>query len=68
MLVVTFGRAASQELRERVRAQLVEAERCLDACLRGRRPDDLDALLSPARADAPGAELADAARPARAWR
>ncbi len=29
MLVVTFGRAASQELRERVRAQLVEAERCL---------------------------------------
>uniref|UniRef100_UPI00313808AD UvrD-helicase domain-containing protein n=1 Tax=Nocardioides psychrotolerans TaxID=1005945 RepID=UPI00313808AD len=30
MLVVTFGRAASQELRERVRAQLVEAERALD--------------------------------------
>ncbi len=30
MLVVTFGRAASQELRERVRAQLVEAERFLD--------------------------------------
>ena len=29
MLVVTFGRAASQELRERVRAQLVEAERVL---------------------------------------
>jgi exodeoxyribonuclease V beta subunit len=29
MLVVTFGRAASQELRERVRAQLVEAERLL---------------------------------------
>ena len=29
MLVVTFGRAASQELRERVRAQLVEAERIL---------------------------------------
>ncbi len=29
MLVVTFGRAASQELRERVRAQLVEAERAL---------------------------------------
>ena len=27
MLVITFGRAASQELRERVRAQLVEAER-----------------------------------------
>ncbi len=31
MLVVTFGRAASQELRERVRAQLVEAERYLAA-------------------------------------
>lgn len=29
MLVVTFGRAASRELRERVRAQLVEAERVL---------------------------------------
>ncbi|MGA8256264.1 MAG: UvrD-helicase domain-containing protein, partial [Nocardioides sp.] len=29
MLVVTFGRAASQELRERVRDQLVEAERAL---------------------------------------
>lgn len=29
MLVVTFGRAASQELRERVRAQLVDAERVL---------------------------------------
>ncbi len=29
MLIVTFGRAASQELRERVRSQLVEAERAL---------------------------------------
>ena len=29
LLVITFGRAASQELRERVRAQLVEAERAL---------------------------------------
>ncbi|MSZ77951.1 MAG: AAA family ATPase, partial [Actinobacteria bacterium] len=29
MLVITFGRAASQELRERVREQLVEAERVL---------------------------------------
>ena len=27
MLVVTFGRAASQELRDKVRARLVEAER-----------------------------------------
>lgn len=30
MLLVTFGRAASQELRERVRAQLVEAARALE--------------------------------------
>ena len=29
LLVITFGRAASQELRERVREQLVEAERAL---------------------------------------
>ncbi|MEO5652252.1 MAG: UvrD-helicase domain-containing protein [Marmoricola sp.] len=29
MLVITFGRMASQELRERVRSQLVEAERAL---------------------------------------
>jgi exodeoxyribonuclease V beta subunit len=29
MLVITFGRAASQELRERVREQLVAAERAL---------------------------------------
>ncbi len=35
MLVVTFGRAASQELRERVREQLVDAERVLDAALAG---------------------------------
>ena len=43
MLVVTFGRAASQELRERVRAQLVEAERALrrpGAAPRRRRPAD----------------------------
>ena len=30
MLLITFGRAASQELRERVRGQLVEAARALD--------------------------------------
>ncbi|QIK67871.1 UvrD-helicase domain-containing protein [Nocardioides sp. HDW12B] len=46
MLVVTFGRAASQELRERVRAQLVDAERSLDACVRGTPPDDPDALVA----------------------
>ena len=48
MLVVTFGRAASQELRERVRAQLVEAERVLsdDPAAVGATPDsDLVALL-----------------------
>ncbi|MGH3508660.1 MAG: UvrD-helicase domain-containing protein, partial [Nocardioidaceae bacterium] len=37
MLVVTFGRMASQELRARVRAQLVAAERSLSA---GTPPDD----------------------------
>src|SRR5690606_26653611 len=45
MLVVTFGRAASQELRARVREQLVEAERLLHkppATLPG---DPLKALL-----------------------
>ena len=46
MLVVTFTRAASQELRERVRAQLVDAERSLDACVRGAPPDDPDALVA----------------------
>nr|WP_218852158.1 UvrD-helicase domain-containing protein [Nocardioides panaciterrulae] len=35
MLVVTFGRAASQELRERVRAQLVEVEQALAEDLPG---------------------------------
>jgi exodeoxyribonuclease V beta subunit len=52
LLVVTFGRAASQELRERVRAQLVEAERLLAEVLRTGssppRPESqlLDLLLS----------------------
>ncbi|MBC2961760.1 UvrD-helicase domain-containing protein [Nocardioides deserti] len=47
MLVVTFGRAASQELRERVRAQLVEAERALadDPTLAPQEPSALIALL-----------------------
>ena len=47
MLVVTFGRAASQELRERVRAQLVAAERALadpDSC--PERTDVLAVLLA----------------------
>ncbi len=45
MLVVTFGRAASQELRERVRAQLVEAERALGEEGPGADPSDLIRLL-----------------------
>lgn len=47
MLVVTFGRAASQELRERVRAQLVEAERVLsdDPAAAGVGESDLVTLL-----------------------
>ena len=46
MLVITFGRAASQELRERVREQLVEAERAL-ADPRAAR--DLGGAARPAR-------------------
>ena len=54
MLVITFGRAASQELRDRVRAQLVRAERALS------RPDEADrgeALIAHLL-DADAAELA----------
>ena len=46
MLIVTFGRAASQELRERVRHQLVEAERALtDPDDVGESSDLLELLL-----------------------
>jgi exodeoxyribonuclease V beta subunit len=45
LLVVTFGRAASQELRERVRTQLVEAERALTDPSGPREPGDLVDLL-----------------------
>lgn len=45
MLVITFGRAASQELRERVRAQLVEAERALGDPALADPDNDLVALL-----------------------
>ena len=51
MLVVTFGRAASQELRERVRAQLVEAERALSDPAAPRRPSELLDLLCDAGDD-----------------
>lgn len=54
LLVVTFGRAASQELRERVRGQLVAAERALADPITTRAGDDtLLALL----ADGDDAEL-----------
>ncbi|QDO90519.1 AAA family ATPase [Ornithinimicrobium ciconiae] len=45
MLVVTFGRAASQELRARVREQLVEAERLLHKPPAQAPDDPLPALL-----------------------
>ncbi|WP_151525781.1 UvrD-helicase domain-containing protein [Serinicoccus kebangsaanensis] len=45
MLVVTFGRAASQELRARVREQLVAAERALADPPPEQERDDLVALL-----------------------
>ena len=44
MLIVTFGRAASQELRERVRAQLVASEVLLDAAVSGEPVETDDAL------------------------
>ncbi len=61
LMLVTFGRAATQELRERVRERLVSAERGLadPGAARGRRhDDDLLRLL----ADAPDAEVAQRRR------
>ena len=49
LLIVTFGRAASQELRQRVREQLVEAERALDG--EDVTPSDLVDLLLDASPD-----------------
>ncbi|MET0999102.1 MAG: UvrD-helicase domain-containing protein [Marmoricola sp.] len=46
MLVITFGRAASQELRERVREQLVEAERALGDPAAARAAGGLVGLLA----------------------
>jgi exodeoxyribonuclease V beta subunit len=65
MLVVTFGRAASQELRERVRERLVQVERALTAVLSGEAlepADELEALLL----DAPADELVRRCRRVRA--
>jgi len=45
LLVVTFGRAATEELRERVRERLIRAERLLRDALTGQaRPEHLDRL------------------------
>ncbi|MDP3967038.1 MAG: UvrD-helicase domain-containing protein [Nocardioides sp.] len=57
MLVVTFGRAASQELRERVRTQLVEVERALAGSPVSGDPSDLVTLL----VDGPPGSPVDAA-------
>ncbi|HET6560321.1 MAG TPA: UvrD-helicase domain-containing protein [Marmoricola sp.] len=46
LLVVTFGRAASQELRSRVRERLVDAERHLSAGVAGAPGKGTDALLA----------------------
>lgn len=51
MLVVTFGRAASQELRQRVRAQLVEAEHALTDPAAADRDNVLISLLLDAEPD-----------------
>ncbi|MFC8801082.1 UvrD-helicase domain-containing protein [Promicromonospora sp. NPDC057138] len=46
MLVVTFGRAATQELRDRVRGALLRAERTFAAALAGRDTGQVDAVLA----------------------
>ena len=65
MLVVTFGRAASQELRERVRERLVQVERALVAALAGEDAGELDELLG-LLLDAPAEELGRRCRRVRA--
>src|SRR3954451_19263537 len=55
LLVITFGRAASQELRERVREQLVAAERALADPAAADRAHPVVARLL----DAPAAEVAE---------
>ena len=63
MLVITFGRAASQELRERVREQLVAAERALSDPSTV-SPDDL-LLYSPRQRRHHAAAQADQRRAGR---
>ena len=61
MLVITFGRVASQELRERVREQLVEAERALADPQQARAAGGLIAHLAEGRRRA-GRDASQAAR------
>ncbi len=65
MLVVTFGRAASQELRERVRDRLVEVERALVDAVAGEPAAEADELLA-TLLDAPAEELDRRCRRVRA--
>jgi exodeoxyribonuclease V beta subunit len=52
LLIITFGRAASRELRERVREQLVEAESALaDPAAAGSHDNELVVLLAEGDAD-----------------
>jgi exodeoxyribonuclease V beta subunit len=46
LLVVTFTRMATAELRDRVRERLVSAEHGLDRVLAGEAPDPDDAVLT----------------------
>src|ERR671920_2192565 len=56
LLVVTFTRMATAELRDRVRERLVSAEQGLDRALAGTPPDPGDRVLT-LLADAPPAEV-----------
>ena len=66
LLVVTFGRAASQELRERVREQLVAAERVL-ADPAAARASTRRAAAPPRRGSAERGGAAPPAGPATRW-
>ncbi len=61
ILVMTFTRAATRELAERIRARLVEAAQCFQG---GRQPDSGDDFLKQLLADHPPG----AAREGAAWR
>lgn len=57
MLVITFGRAASLELRDRVRAQLVDLERALAGDPRAPRTEVVDVVLGPPEQPLPADEV-----------